>query len=258
MLKYTCLINLKIEKNNISINNNTFINMEHQIAGFDDDNEFRINNGILYKKEKRNSSNRYKCKLVENLPYDERLLQEACGLDEINDKLIINSQCTKIDNVVKKSLNYKDDKYFDASIPCIKCKKYKKKSSLSEKQIKKKKIKENKKDKNVLKHKQHKYKNNNLMYYYTDPNYWLSVEFDIGIDDSCYHGYQDIGFPFVEYRVEDDFYFGHCRYNDDNERHHKDYYDDYSFSDYSYYGRGYTNSDSDSDYAMYDPDHGWY
>ena len=64
MLKYTCLINLKIEKNNISINNNTSYNMEHQIVGFVDDNEFIINNGILYKKEKSNSSNRYKCKLV--------------------------------------------------------------------------------------------------------------------------------------------------------------------------------------------------
>ena len=98
--------------------------MEHQIEGFGDDHGFIIIKGILYKKEECNTSNRYKCKLVENLPYDERLLQEACGLDDINNKLIINSQFTEIDKVVNKSLNYKDDEYFDASIP------YKKKQKI--------------------------------------------------------------------------------------------------------------------------------
>ena len=199
--------------------------MTHQIKGFGDDEVFIIINGILYKKEKYNMTNRYKYMLVKNIPYNERLLQEAYGLDDINNSLIINSQRV-IDKIVKKSLNYTDYEYFDLVSPCKKNKKSKKKSLLSEKQIKKKKIKENKKNKNVLKLKQYKYKNNNLFYDYTDPNYWLSLYFNPDINYDCYHGYHDIGFPFVEYKIEDDNCFEYYHYdNYDDDGYDKNYYD---------------------------------
>ena len=113
--------------------------MDHQIEGFDDDNGFIIIEGILYKKEKYNISNRYKYMLVKNIPYDERLEEEACGFDDQNIKSNNNEEkITIIDKVKKYSLNYKDDKYFDKLNPCKKNKKSKKKILLSKKKNKKK------------------------------------------------------------------------------------------------------------------------
>ena len=193
--------------------------MENQIEGFEDDNKFIIIKGILYKKEKYDISNRYKYTLINNMPYDVRLFEEALGIDSIDIKSNDEIKTTIIGKVENKSLNYTNDIYFDTSQPFKKNKKSKKKKFLlSEKKIKKNEIIKDKKNKNVLKQKKIKYKNECLFYDNTVLLRWFN--------DDIYHGYKDDGFSFVAYD------------------------DEYSLSNFSY--------GSDSDYPWYDPDHGWY
>jgi hypothetical protein len=161
--------------------------MNHQIEGFGDDSGFIIIKGILYKKEKFDTSNKYKYTLVKNIPYDERLQEEACGFDDLDVKSNNEINTTIIGKVENKSLNYTNDIYFDASQLFKKHKIFKTKNLLSEKKIKKNEIKKDKKNKNVLKQKKIKYKNECLMYNYIGPKYWLNINSDIVIFDiGCY------------------------------------------------------------------------
>ena len=160
--------------------------MNYQIEGFNDNKIFTIIKGVLYKIHKYNKLS-YIHYLLKNIPYNKLLEEEAYGFDDIGIKLIINKEQIKINKDTIKSLNYKDNKYFDASIPCKKNKKLKIKSLLSEKKIKKNKIKKDKKNKNVLKQKKIKYKNECLMYGYIEPKYWLNINSNIGtFDIGCY------------------------------------------------------------------------
>ena len=163
--------------------------MNYQIEGFNDNENFKIIKGVLYKIHKYNKSS-YIHYLVKNIPYNKLLEEEAYGFDDIGIKLIINKEQIKINKDTIKSLNYKDNRYFDAIIPCKKNEKLKIKSLLSEKKIKKNEIKKDKKNKNVLKQKKIKYKNECLMYDYIEPKYWLNINsniriFDIGCYEHC-------------------------------------------------------------------------